>query len=38
MERWERSKGIQSRIEVFIKVGGEAFGWDLTRWYTQRVV
>jgi len=36
LERWKRYKGIRSRIEDFIKVGKEAFGWGLTHRYTER--
>jgi len=36
LERWERYKGIRSRIEDFIKVGKEAFGWGLTHRFTER--
>ena len=36
LERWERYKGIRSRIEDFIKAGKVAFGWGLTHRYTQR--
>ena len=36
LERWERYKGIRSRIEDFIKAGKVAFGWGLTHRYTER--
>lgn len=36
LEQWERYKGIRSRIEDFIKVGKEAFGWGLIHRYTER--
>ena len=36
LEKWKRYKGIRSRIEEFIKVGKEAFGWGLTHRFTER--
>ena len=36
LERWERYKPIRSRIEDFIKVGKEAFGWGVVHRYTAR--